>query len=211
MMARYPDADVVPVVVPVVATTRPPSKGWRDSGIRFEVELCGPLPDVCSRHGLPAIDRRSEVIHFHEGSQGREQLTPNSTFRTLACKMFSFGSNRLEINTCLRGEWPVCRRCLQSSRRFRKIGRSIIIAGLICIAGLIIARILGLPSVVMVSLAVAVFPVWIPAGLLAASMLHRRANTFIWFRPIVAEDTVVVEAHPRFAAAMASSTNDGIA
>lgn len=210
-MARYPDVDVVPVAVPVVTATRPLSKGWRDSGIRFEVELCEPLPDVCSRHGLPAIGRRSEVVLFHEGTRGREQLTPNSTFRTLAYKMFSLGPNRLEINTCLRGEWPVCHRCLRSSRRCRRIARSIVIVGLLCVAGLVIARILGLTSAVMVSLAVVVFPGWIPAGLLVASMLHRRANTFIWFRPIVAEDTVVVEAHPGFAAAMAGSTNGGIA
>ncbi|MET8776018.1 hypothetical protein ABZV58_13450 [Nocardia sp. NPDC004654] len=195
----------------MVTTVRPPSKWTRDTGIRFEIELREPLPDICSEHGLPAVDRRSETIAFHEGTRGREQLTPGSMFRALAYKILSFGFNALEIDTRFRGEWPVCHRCLQSSRRYKRLGRSIVFFGLFCIAGLVIAKILQVHQVVIAFLAVGLFPIWFPAGLLVASMLHRRANTFLRCRPIIAEDTVVVEAHPRFAAAMAGSTNGGIA
>lgn len=168
------------------------------------LELTEPLPDVCTEHGLPAVEHRSRPIVF-QGSRGeREQATPGAVARSVMAGALPFFKSPSTPNTTLHGEWPLCSKCVRRSHLYRGICIALVSIGLIAIAGIFVASQVGVeripPAVV-----VAIFPGWLPFGLVLAMLAYDKTTRFVSVRPITDLTTVTIRAHPNFAAAVAQN------
>ncbi|WP_054814838.1 hypothetical protein [Nocardia arizonensis] len=112
------------------------------------------------------------------------------------------------MSTILIGDWPVCDRCEQSGRRYRRIAAvlaTVMAANLLVLAILIIAGWAGLEAdlqTVVRPLVWAFFPGSIPIGIGVAAWLASRSIAPVVFRPIYDERFAFVQAHPRFRTAL---------
>ncbi|NEW40980.1 hypothetical protein GV794_06385 [Nocardia cyriacigeorgica] len=175
------------------------SSEWRD---QFSLELEQPLPNVCSEHGLPAVDRWNRAVTFRRTSRGIEQQSVGVTLRGFGANFFKLGIHIPPVAGNLHGEWPVCARCVRRTTLLRWLARALIIIGLPLLPALLIALQLGVDRI-HPGWVVAFFPGWLPVGLFVAMLVYQAAAQFIRFGPIVDPDTVTIRAHPDFAAAVA--------
>ncbi|BDU08021.1 hypothetical protein GV791_24735 [Nocardia cyriacigeorgica] len=176
------------------------SPHWRDL---FSLELEQPLPDVCSVHGAPAVDRWSAVVVFRRTARGVEQESPGVSLREFASGLFRFGYHSPPVVGDLHGEWPVCRRCVRRTTALRWIARTLIALGLPLLPALFIALQLGTDRI-HPAWVLAFFPGWFPVGVLIAMLIYQAAKQFIRFRPIDTPDSITIRAHPAFADAVAA-------
>ncbi|WP_405161912.1 hypothetical protein OG203_37250 [Nocardia sp. NBC_01499] len=167
------------------------------------LEVSRPLPDVCARHGRLAVERRSGVVRFHEGTHGRVQ----STWATNFFWGLRHYRRTPESNTELSGDWPVCKRCIWQSRVLRLIGYVFALSGIVAIVVLWMAAQAGVVGEVSMPVVLIFFPGWFPCGLVVAASAFGRATRYVRIRPIVDRTTVVIRAHPNFAAAVSVKGN----
>ncbi|MBF6288584.1 hypothetical protein [Nocardia cyriacigeorgica] len=175
------------------------SREWRDL---FSLELQQPMPNVCSEHGRPAVDRRKTVVTFRRTSRGIEQQSLGVTLRGFGVDIFKLGINIPPVAGDLHGEWPVCATCVRRTTLLRWVARTLIIIGLPLLPALLIALQLGVDRI-HPAWVVAFFPCWFPVGMFIAMLVYQAAAQFIRFAPIVDPDTLTVRAHPDFATAVA--------
>ncbi len=209
-MSYYPvdDEDVaVPVQIRYDMETGFDMLALADTGPMedpISLELTEPLPQVCTEHGLPAVEHRSRPIVF-QGSRGeREQATPGAVARSIMAGMIPFFKGPSTPNTTLHGEWPLCSKCLRHSHVYRGISVALVSIGLIAIAGIFVASQVGverIPPWVFV----AIFLGWLPFGLSLAMLAYDKSTRFVSVRPITDLTTVTIRAHPNFAAALAQN------
>ncbi|WP_433663060.1 hypothetical protein ACQPW1_13550 [Nocardia sp. CA-128927] len=166
------------------------------------LELSRPLPDVCCRHGRPAVERRPGVVRFHQGTHGRVQ----STWATSFFWGLRHYRRMPEGNTELHGDWPVCKRCLWQTLVFRLIGYVFALLGIIAAVALWMAAQAGIIKEIPMLVVLIFFPGWLPCGLVVAASAFGRATRYVRIRPIVDRATVVIRAHPNFAAAVAAQS-----
>ncbi|MFE1592799.1 hypothetical protein [Nocardia sp. NPDC058705] len=178
------DTEVDPEWVPVLSATP------------MELVLAEAMPQVCSEHGLAAVDRRAFVVN----SSG-----PNSEMPTVRVLLSSMPYWR-RLNTPaaqarVRFECPACEYCLAEVRRFRWIAVLSLLAVLLTIAALLTATRFGLEQFYL-PLALAVVPGCMPIALLSAVLAWSRAGYFadVWMNATA--DQLIVSAHPDFVAAV---------
>ncbi|MBF6344255.1 hypothetical protein [Nocardia cyriacigeorgica] len=179
------------------------SREWRDL---FSLELQRPLPDVCSAHGRPAVDRWDKVITFRRTSRGVEQQGLGVTLRGMGTDLFKLGINIPPVAGDLHGEWPVCRACVRRATLLRWFARFLIVIGLPLLPALLIALQLGVDRI-HPAWVVAFFPGWFPFGLFIAMLVYQAAAQFIRIDPIDGPDSITIRAHPAFGAAIAEQRN----
>ncbi|MFE3443480.1 hypothetical protein ACFXNW_10645 [Nocardia sp. NPDC059180] len=175
------------------------SREWRDL---FSLELQQPLPDICSEHGLPAVDRWVKVILFRRTPRGIEQQGLGVSLRGFGSGLVRTGHRIPPVVGDLHGEWPVCAKCIRRTTLLRWLARTLIIIGLPLLPALLIALQLGVDHI-HPAWVVAFFPGWFPVGLLVAMLTYQTADQFIRFGPIVNAESLTIRAHPDFAAAVA--------
>ncbi|WP_280235142.1 hypothetical protein [Nocardia cyriacigeorgica] len=175
------------------------SREWREL---FSLELQRPLPEVCSAHGLPAVERWNKVILFRRTPRGIEQQGLGVSLRGLGSGIVKSGYRVPPVAGDLHGEWPVCATCVRRTTLLRWLGRILIVIGLPLLPALLIALQLGVDHI-HPAWVVAFFPGWLPIGLLTATLVYQAAGQFIRFEPIVDADSITIRAHPDFAAAVA--------
>ncbi|NQE88691.1 hypothetical protein [Nocardia terpenica] len=176
----------------------------------LSLELARPLPDLCTGHGLPAIEHRPGIIRFRRAPHGPEQDSPGFFLRWLPRRLFSFKTVHLEVTADLHGDWPICGRCIRSAKVFRLIGHTLVLTGILVLIVLLAGMQVGLGRQIQVPLVFVLFPGWLPCGLLLAAFAYLRARTFVRCRPITSTTTVVIRAHPAFAAAAASDSGPDV-
>ncbi|WP_227998673.1 hypothetical protein [Nocardia australiensis] len=171
----------------------------------LELEIAQEIPDVCSRHGRPAVSKmRFRTTFYNTLDHPRHPGKPTSS---------RFDDRAAPASTLLVGDWPICDQCERSNRWCRRIaailayvmGAILINFVVVCAAGWAEitpewARNIG--EIVVIPLALAVFPGTIPIGLLVAMLFFRKTTQPVTFRPIDDEKFVFVQAHPGFRDAM---------
>jgi len=168
----------------------------------LELEVAQQIPDICSRHGLPASTQRPLRVHFYDTSKH-----PRSP-RFGPVKWYD--KRPSPVSTILVGSWPYCDRCLRTDRRGRRAAMvpiTVMAVNLLAFLLVVAAGWLGLwldelrPFVI--PLALGVFPGSIPIGAAVAVWLFRMGTeSAACFFPIDDERFVRVEAHPGFCAAI---------
>jgi hypothetical protein len=183
----------------------------------FVIQLAARLPDMCSEHGQPAVARRSKDIRFRRVDDQWRQRTAGDHFLEFITGIGrTFGRGPAAAwraafdwrpEAVLEGDWPICSRCLHLSLMYRWIGHVIIALGLVLLYALfVIWSTFGTwrPTSATwrpIALSIAIFPGWLPCGLIVATLAYIRAGTFARIRPITEPTTVILRAHPAFAAA----------
>ncbi len=118
--------------------------------------------------------------------------------------MIPFFKSPSTPNTTLHGEWPLCGKCVRRADVYRGICVALVSVGLLAIAGIFVAMQVGVeripPAVV-----IAIFPGWLPFGLVLATLAYDKSTRFVSVRPIVDLTSVTIRAHPNFAAALAQN------
>lgn len=212
-MANYPrESDSVSLPV----RSRPPEEVARyeklrmnpTPGVKFwALELLTPLPPLCTRHGLPEVERRKHTLRFIHTSRGRMQMTVGAQIRSFATMLrrfrpWSFGRGLADYNAFLFGDWPLCAACVQRSRRFQWASRMIMLAGIALICTYTITRMIVPDPDQLIPLFLCIVPGWFPIGLAAAGLAFIESRTYVRCEPTVDNTTVAIRAHPDFAAAV---------
>lgn len=154
----------------------------------LELEFAQPLPDVCSRHGRPAVSHQTVHAAFHD-----------NMFHHRHPRSIDFHRHLPPLSTALAGDWPVCDRCVRSRRRCYGLAGFLLVAMVANLVALCIVVALDYDSLT-VPLAVALLPGSLPFGLVIAVALFSKGQTPMKFRPIDDERFVYVDAHPDFRA-----------
>ncbi|WP_446223850.1 hypothetical protein ACTWPB_00820 [Nocardia sp. IBHARD005] len=166
----------------------------------LELILVEPLPDVCSEHGLPAVESRSFIVNSH--GPGSQMPTIREFFRYVQLPW------RQPVQSVpvarLRFECPACEYCVYEVRRYRRIALSallIVTLSLVALAVAILAHIEWLYIPLGFLAVPGCFPIAMIAGMLAWSKSGYFAD--VW----LADDTnhLIVSADPDFAANFANS------
>lgn len=103
-----------------------PETGLTAPGSPQHLVITDPLPNVCSRHGREAVERREGQVTFYATRRGGRQVT----FVRLLWKLIQIW--RLTVvehigpEIVLHGEWPVCSSCLRTGRIYRRMGAALI-------------------------------------------------------------------------------------
>ncbi|MEV4154542.1 hypothetical protein AB0J48_16100 [Nocardia salmonicida] len=181
------DTEVNPDWVPILSATP------------MELVLAESMPQLCSEHGLPAVDSRAFVVN----SSG-----PNSEMPTVRVLLSSIPpSRRRAAEARVRFQCPACEYCLSEVRRFRWIAMLSLLAVLLTIAALVTATQLELRQFYL-PLALAVIPGCMPIALLTAVLAWSRSGYFadVWMNATA--DRLIVSAHPDFVAAVERNRAD---
>ncbi|MEV6214336.1 hypothetical protein [Nocardia sp. NPDC051833] len=161
----------------------------------MELVLAEAMPEVCSEHGLAAVERRSVFVNSHG---------PHSEWPTLRGMLMSVAPfrPRLPVAARVRFDCPACEFCLAGIRRSRWIAVLALLAVVLTIAGIFTAVSLELRQL-YVPLALAFLPGCVPIALLVAVLAWSRSGFFadVWMNQDA--DELIVSAHPDFVAAVA--------
>ncbi|WP_280266803.1 hypothetical protein [Nocardia wallacei] len=161
----------------------------------FVLQVADELPDVCTVHALPAVERRQRDIQFRRTDSGWVQ----ETARRQVGWMLRGITGAAAPKVVLEGEWPICRRCVRNSELFRALGSLILMAGVGLLFLLFVSIQLGYR---LTGLVIAIFPGWFPFATVVAMLAYIRSKTVIYFEPIGNATDVLVSAHPDFVAAV---------
>ncbi|MFD4352085.1 hypothetical protein ACFWPX_05980 [Nocardia sp. NPDC058518] len=181
------DTEVNPEWLPIYAATP------------MELVLTESMPELCSEHGLPAVDRRDFVVN----SSG-----PNSEMPTVRVLLSSMPPSRWSsAEARVRFQCPACEYCLAEVRRFRWIAALSLLAVVLTIVGLLTATQLELTQF-YIPLGLAVIPGCMPIALLSAVLAWSRSGYFadVWMNDTA--DQLIVSAHPDFVAAVEQNRAD---
>lgn len=164
----------------------------------LELEVSDDLPDVCSQHGQPAISRYPTRSIFYDSK--RHARSPHGAIEGQSI-------SPAPISTILVAQWPICDRCADSGRAYRKLGHfliAVMIANFAALAVLTIFAWVGFVAdfSLVQPLVWAFFPGSLPLGMLLAAWLYKRRSEPVKFEAIDSEEFVYVQAHPRFHTAL---------
>ncbi|MEV0356418.1 hypothetical protein AB0H71_10180 [Nocardia sp. NPDC050697] len=170
------------------------------SAAPMELILTEPLPELCSEHGLPAVERRA----FHVDSSG--PLSELPTVRRMLQTMVDaspFGRRPAGTPTeaRVRFECPACAFCLAEIRKFRWGALLALVLVPLTVAAIVVAVHFELDQF-FVPLGFAVIPGCMPLALMAAVLWWGRSGYFadVWMNEKA--DQLIVSAHPDFADAV---------
>lgn len=162
--------------------------------------LVAPMPDLCSEHGLPAVERRSCTVESH--GHGSEMPTLRGFFQYVPLPWRQDDTSGVRAR--LRFENPACEFCLYEIKRYRRIAWAALLAivlSLIVVGIVVVARVewLYLP------IAFVVVPGCMPVLPLVAAIAWAKSDYFadVWLTH--STNHLVVSAHPDFAANIAIS------
>ncbi|TLG14926.1 hypothetical protein FEK35_07200 [Nocardia cyriacigeorgica] len=169
------------------------------------LEIAASMPPVCAAHGRPEVERRRYPLRFMQTNSGRIQVTACTELRAFALTLAKVRPwnplpNMPETNAYLFGDWALCTRCVQRFRRLQWTSRILMLSGIILIAAYTIARMLVNDLLVPFFLLIA--PGWFPIGIALAGLCFIAARTYVRCEPLVDNSTVLIHAHPDFAAAV---------
>ncbi|WP_227983200.1 hypothetical protein [Nocardia spumae] len=181
----------------------------------FVLQLVDQLPDACTRHGEQAVEQPEKDFEFRPRRTRRDpdrtrwvQRTATYEIGFLLRGIYRLSTFRWQDNsppsTILEGAWPVCAKCQRTRRILQYIGHVIVLAGVALILIVLAATQTTSSDHLPVPLVLAVFPGWLPFGLLAAVLIYRRSTTYVLFRPITELGSAQIVAHPDFAKAFES-------
>ncbi len=177
----------------------------------FALELVDSLPEVCARHGEAAVERVDKAFEFRPRnrrwfSKGFRWVQRTAwyemgfvldmLFRTAT---FRRTKDFTPPSTVLEGSWPVCSKCLRGRRIWQYLGHAIVLAGIGLIIAILIAIQISTSKYLPPPLGLALFPGWIPCGLMVAVLAYRHSGVLVLFRPITEHTAVTINAHPKFA------------
>ncbi|WP_157107786.1 hypothetical protein [Nocardia amikacinitolerans] len=164
----------------------------------LELEIAQSLPDLCSRHGRPAVSRQSIRVCFYDTRL--HPRSPRAGIANPATKQLA------PVSTIVVGRWPVCERCERSTHRYRRIAAVLMSLMAVNLAALLIVVTAGWVGfdvdALIPPLVWAFFPGSVPLGLAAAVWLVNKGIEPVTFRPIDDERFASVQAHPNFRAAI---------
>ncbi|MEU7140911.1 hypothetical protein ABZ942_15775 [Nocardia sp. NPDC046473] len=171
----------------------------------LELEIAQELPDVCSRHGRPAVARKPIRVCFYDAKQ-------HPRFHRIA--VANWPTKQLSpLSTILVGDWPVCDRCAGAARRARRIAAviaAVMTVNLLVLAFLIVAARAGLMTDFQAAvrpLAWMLFPGSIPIEICVLVLLLHSGTEPAVFRPIYDERFAFVRAHPHFRKSLQAMPN----
>lgn len=181
------------------ALAAPPETGIPAPGSPQHLVITDPLPNVCSRHGREAVERREGQVTFYATRRGGRQVT----FVRLLWKLIQVW--RLTVvehigpDIVLHGEWPVCSSCLRPGRIYRRMGAALIVLAALSVVAMVLLVLQGIrpPQWTMFVF----LPGWIPIGMLVIMGLFRAGETFVRAEISLDMRQVDIEAHERFTAA----------
>ncbi|MGW5921647.1 hypothetical protein ACWFPY_21895 [Nocardia fluminea] len=170
----------------------------------LELEIDQQLPEICSRHGRPAVSHKAVRACFYDTKQ--HPRAPRIGRANRERNLLDGPDKFSPCSTILVGVWPTCDLCERSGRRYRGVAKAFLSTMAVNLAGLLIAlgmRWAGLEfeDSFVVPMALAVFPGSIPIGLLMV-WLFKQGLEPVQFRPISDERMAFVHAHPGFRAAV---------
>lgn len=189
-----------------------------EHGRTVRMDLRRKLPGVCARHGQPAVEFRSGTIGFFADNEqiGLPRIlghgyVMNNLHARFAWRDFRDVRSRGVVvvlrgrpvagePVMVRGEWPVCRRCVRQSRALRIAGFTAVLAAIATVSALVAASLFDLRQF-LVPLGFAVLPGWIPIGLLVTIAVFDRAGNHARGRLTPDRRFLVIAAHPDFAEA----------
>ncbi|MFF2086508.1 hypothetical protein ACFVVM_22250 [Nocardia sp. NPDC058176] len=179
-------------------------RGYELHAAPLELEIDHPLPELCSRHGEPAVGRRPVEAIFYETRAHPRFHLPHPGERREDFSRADW-NRAAPVSTILVGEWPVCAQCMHSATRYRRVVRALWTALAIIAVPTILIAVLGgrgyqWPTELSLLFCPAVFIVPILVRLFVGQQEEP-----VKFRPIYDERFVFVEAEPRFRAAVAQS------
>lgn len=145
--------------------------------------VAGLLPELCVDHGLPAVAHHTRIVRLRVRGTGRWHRAPA----------------RLR----LRADWPVCRRCVRRSRRLRWLAWALLLRGSIG-ALVLVATLFSLGHAGSAPQLFAIPAAWAAGSVLMAAYVSHRSAKPARCRPGMSTSTIVVSAHPDFAAAAAA-------
>ncbi|GAJ80609.1 hypothetical protein NBRGN_027_02670 [Nocardia brasiliensis NBRC 14402] len=163
----------------------------------LELILAESLPDLCSEHGLPAVETRSCTVR--SSGPGSELPTARSFLRSMRWPWQPRESRGPDA--LLRFACPACEYCLYEVSRFRRFAVLAVLAVVLTFAAIAAARLLHLDQL-SVPLAFAVIPGCFPIALAVAVVAWSRSSYFadVWLTD--STDYLVVSAHSDFADAV---------
>lgn len=200
---RSPDENEVGVQLRRCAQPLPDTAFfWRKTGrpLRvppLELEIAQPLPDICVRHGRPAVSRRRTTWQFYDTATHPRH--PRLTMDYVAKGYFSpKWQQPAPVSTLLVGEWPVCDRCVSSGRGYEWFAR--ILLGVIC-GGVLVFLLSTLkfdyPPVVS-----GLVMLLTPIALFLTLLISSKGGNQVTRLPIDDERLLRIRVHPNFRAAL---------
>ncbi|WP_280479238.1 hypothetical protein [Nocardia cyriacigeorgica] len=168
----------------------------------LELEIAGSVPEVCSRHGRPAVRRRPFRTEFYD-----TRNHPRSARSFMAGRSLQ---RMPPTSTILVGEWPVCERCEHSAQQWHRVGVVLLWVMAAIFAAFVVAVGAGWvgmkpPEAVVMALAAAFFPGTLPIGLVVAALCLRKGSLPAKFLNINDGLLLNVKAHPDFCATLRTS------
>ncbi|WP_328392142.1 hypothetical protein [Nocardia sp. NBC_00416] len=180
-----------------------PEIGTPAAGSPWHLVFAEDLPDICAAHGRDCVERRAEQLTFYRTRRGGR---PVNLLRLVLRIVQIWRLNsvaRTYPDIVLHGEWPLCPACLVPARIYRAAGTALIALGAVNIVAvvLMVAAHIRPPA----WLVFAIFPGWLPLGLLVSMSLFRGGETFV--RARIAPDLRAADivSHPRFDEAVATA------
>ncbi|MFC4124108.1 hypothetical protein [Nocardia rhizosphaerae] len=165
--------------------------------------LAADLPDLCLQHGLAAETEYEAAITFcgtEEYQSG--SVFGRSTVRRLGRRRFlpGMGGPEPEADAILDVRMRMCRRCKRRVDVIQFLCLATVFAGVVAVVGALATVQQGATELTRY-FAYAIFPGWIPGGLLLAAFLFSRARPQWRARRTPDRRYIAVHAHPRFHAA----------
>ncbi|MEU2257945.1 hypothetical protein [Nocardia xishanensis] len=165
----------------------------------LELEVAQPLPDVCPRHGRPAVSR-SEVRACFYDTDLHPRFHHSALARDLVKLVWLKQEATAPVSTIIVGEWPVCDRCVRTARRYRWLARSLMLLMAANLVAVVIVSVANIESL-LAPLVLALFPGSL-LGLVVFFFLIGKSAQRVTYRPIYDERFAFVRAHARFRAAI---------
>lgn len=170
----------------------------------LELVLAETMPELCSEHGLPAVESRSCTVRAN--GPGSELPTTRAFLRSMRWPWQPRDARGPDAQ--LRFECPACEYCLYEIRRFRRFALVALSAVILTFAAIAAARILHLDQLYL-PLTFAVIPGCFPLAIVIALVTWSRSSYFadVWLTD--STDHLTVSAHPDFATAVEQRRVDG--
>ncbi|WP_280415030.1 hypothetical protein [Nocardia carnea] len=171
-----------------------PDRAPAFSSAPLELKLIEALPDMCSEHGLPAVERRPFVVNS-QGLPGSEMPSIGVFFRSI--KPPWRPQQNYGIQARLRFECPACEYCLSEAGKFRRIALLALSAIVATVVAIVVAVVFGVEQLA-VPLALAVVPGCLPVAAVVGIVAWTRSDYFadVWLTDTT--EQLIVSAHPDF-------------
>ncbi|WP_167659882.1 hypothetical protein [Nocardia mangyaensis] len=170
----------------------------------LELEIAEPLPNMCSRHGEPAVDRHPFRAIFYETQTHPRFHLPSPGDRREDFTRMEW-NRAAPVSTIIVGDWPVCAQCMHAAIRYRRLARALwTVLAIIAVPAILMAVIGGRGYQWPIELSMLLCPAVILLPILIRRLVGEQEEP-VKFRPIYDERFAFVEAEPRFRAAIEQS------